>query len=60
MGGGGGQPSFYTVLCGDSQEYAVGDRACFNPSIPLLTKMLDRNMFPNGAMNQSNLTSDSR
>jgi len=44
------QPSFYTILCGDTREYVTGKSTCFNPSIPIKTQLLSRKRFPNGAM----------
>jgi hypothetical protein len=44
------QPSFYTVLCGDDKQYVQGTRACANTAIPVATRFLSRDVYPNGAM----------
>ena len=44
------QPSFYTVLCGDDKQYVQGSRACANTAIPVSTRFLSRDIYPNGAM----------
>lgn len=44
------QPSFYTVLCGDEKQYVRGSRACANTAIPVATRFLSREVYPNGAM----------
>jgi hypothetical protein len=54
------QPSFYTILCGDAREYTVGEHECYNPSLGVRTRLLDRKRFPNGAMDISKITARSR
>ena len=54
------QPSFYAVLCGEKGEHVDGERACENPRVPARTLMLSRRVYPNGAMNISEITATSR
>lgn len=44
------QPSFYTILCGDELQYVQGPRDCLNTKIPVKTRLLSRQVYPNGAM----------
>ena len=44
------QPSFYTILCGDELEYVEGKSDCVNTVIPVKTRLLSRETYPNGAM----------
>lgn len=44
------QPSFYTVLCGDEMQFVSGSSYCLNTEIPVKTRLLSREIYPNGAM----------
>ena len=49
------QPSFYSVLCGGSMEYAVGRAHCRREiaTLQVTTYFLERRLYPNGAMLRS-------
>lgn len=46
------QPSFYTILCGDDMRYTVGLSDCINTDLHVNTRLLDRAIYPNGAMTE--------